>query len=172
MSDPESAAAFAPAAADPGSVAPIAPAEPGSDLAARLAFVAGSLSRRLRPPPDALTHVALSALASIERLGAVRPGDLARTEGTAAPGMTRIVAELEGRGLVVRAADPDDGRSHLIRLTEAGTAELGIARRDRAAAVARLLAAVEPEDLAVLTRAVGVLESALLATTPSPARLP
>ena len=99
-----------------------------ADLAERLAFVAGSINRRLRPPAEALTHVALSALASIERLGAVRPGDLARIEGIAAPGMTRLVTDLEGRGLVARSADPGDGRSQLIRLTEDGVAAVAAAR--------------------------------------------
>ena len=141
-----------------------------SDLPERLAFVAGSLNRRLRPPADALTHIAVSALASIDRLGAVRPGDLARIEGIAAPGMTRLVGDLEGRGLVTRAADPDDGRSQLIRLTEAGVAAVAQARRDRAAGVAAILAEVRPEDQAALERAVTVLEAALLAATPSPAR--
>ncbi|WP_375387676.1 MarR family winged helix-turn-helix transcriptional regulator [uncultured Amnibacterium sp.] len=143
-----------------------------SDLAERLAFVAGSLNRRLRPPADALTHVSVSALASIERLGQVRPGDLARIEGIAAPGTTRLIGDLEGRGLVARAADPDDGRSQLIRLTEAGVAAVAAARRDRAAGVTALLAEVGPEDRAILQRAVGVLEAVLLAATPSPARTP
>jgi DNA-binding MarR family transcriptional regulator len=141
-----------------------------ADLAERLAFVAGSLNRRLRPPADALTHVAVSALASIERLGEVRPGDLARIEGIAAPGMTRLVGDLEGRGLVARAAHPDDGRSQLLRLTEAGVAAVAQARRDRAAGVAEILRDASDADLATLARAVEVLEAALLAATPSPAR--
>jgi DNA-binding MarR family transcriptional regulator len=141
-----------------------------ADLAERLAFVAGSLNRRLRPPADALTHVALSALASIERFGEVRPGDLARIEGIAAPGMTRLVGDLEGRGLVARAADPDDGRSQLIRLTDAGVAAVAQARRDRAAGVAEILRGASEQDLATLGRAVEVLEAALLASTPSPVR--
>jgi DNA-binding MarR family transcriptional regulator len=140
------------------------------ELAERLAFVAGSLNRRLRPPADALTHIAVSALASVERLGAVRPGDLARAEGIAAPGMTRLIGDQEGRGLVARAADPDDGRSQLIRLTDAGVAAVAEARRARAAGVAAILAEVGQEDRADLERAVTVLEAALLAATPSPAR--
>lgn len=142
----------------------------GDELAERLAFVAGSLNRRLRPPADALTHVALSALASIDRQGEVRPGDLARIEGIAAPGMTRLVGDLESRGLVTRSADPDDGRSQLIRLTAAGSAAVTEGYRARASGVAAILRAVPTEDLATLQRAVAVLETALLATTPSPVR--
>jgi DNA-binding MarR family transcriptional regulator len=140
------------------------------ELAERLAFVAGSINRRLRPPADALTHVALSALASVERLGEVRPGDLARIEGIAAPGMTRLVSELEGRGLLARSADPDDGRSQLIRLTEDGIAAVAEARHERAAGMAAILQEVPPAELATLERAVTVLEAALLAAAPAPAR--
>jgi len=142
------------------------------ELAERLAFVAGSLNRRLRPPADALTHVAVSALASIDRLGQVRPGDLARIEGIAAPGMTRLIGDLEGRGLVTRSADPDDGRSQLIRLTPAGVEAVAEARTARAQGVAAILSALPPEDIAALERSVTILERALLSTTPSPARTP
>lgn len=37
------------------------------------------------------------------------------------PGMSRLVARLEARGLVERAQDPDDARACRIRLTDAGT---------------------------------------------------
>jgi DNA-binding MarR family transcriptional regulator len=36
------------------------------------------------------------------------------------PGMSRLIARLEARGLVERAEDPDDGRACRIRLTPAG----------------------------------------------------
>ena len=127
-------------------------------LAERLAFVAGSLNRRLRPPADALTHVALSALASIERSGEIRPGDLARIEGIAAPGMTRRVADLEGR------------RSQLIRLTPDGVAAVAEGRQARATGVASILQEVPAEELPTLERAVGVLEAALLSAAPAPSR--
>jgi DNA-binding MarR family transcriptional regulator len=38
------------------------------------------------------------------------------------PGMSRLVARLETRGLVQRVADPDDARACRIRLTDAGAA--------------------------------------------------
>src|ERR1700752_1323893 len=36
------------------------------------------------------------------------------------PGMSRLVARLESRGLVRREDDPDDARAQRVRLTEAG----------------------------------------------------
>jgi DNA-binding MarR family transcriptional regulator len=141
------------------------------DLARRLTFVVGTINRRLRPPADGLSHVAVSALSSIARAGAVRPGDLARMEGIAAPGMTRLVADLEQRGLVERAADTHDRRSTLLSLTAAGERELREARTSRSAWVAGLLDEVAPEDLAAVDRAVTALEAALLAARPAlPAR--
>jgi DNA-binding MarR family transcriptional regulator len=136
------------------------------DLAGRLAFVVGTINRRLRPPADGLSHVAVSALSSISRVGAVRPGDLARIEGIAAPGMTRLVADLEQRGLIVRTADAHDRRSTLLSLTPAGERELQDARRSRSAWVAGLLDEVAVEDLEAVERAVTALEAALLAATP------
>ena len=79
------------------------------DLASRLAFVVGAITRRLRSHGTALTPAALSALASIARAGSIRPGDLARAEGTGAPGVTRLLTELEQRGYVAREADPEVG---------------------------------------------------------------
>jgi DNA-binding MarR family transcriptional regulator len=136
-------------------------------IAERLAWVVGKVNRRLRPPADTLTHVAVSALGSIARVGSVRPGDLARTEGIAAPGMTRLVADLEQRGLVERRQDPGDGRSTLVRLTAAGEQGLADARRARAQSVRELLANCSAEDLAALRSAVDVLEAALARVTPA-----
>lgn len=38
--------------------------------------------------------------------------------------VSRLVQELESRGLVTRSADPDDGRSTLAAITDSGTAAL------------------------------------------------
>jgi DNA-binding MarR family transcriptional regulator len=138
-------------------------------LADRLAFVVGSISRRLRPSAESLTHVGVSALASIARAGAIRPGDLARLEGMAAPGMTRLVADLEQQGLVARESDPDDGRSLLLRITEAGSTAIAVARQQRATGVAELLADSDDAELRALADAVTALEHALL-RAPAPQR--
>lgn len=137
------------------------------DLAARLAFVVGSINRRLRPHADALTHVGVSALGTIARTGTVRPGDLARLEGIGAPSMTRLVADLEQRGLVLREDDPDDRRSTRVRLSAGGRQALETARADRATAVEALLANCTEADLETLERAATILEAALLRSAPT-----
>jgi DNA-binding MarR family transcriptional regulator len=140
------------------------------ELAGRLAFVVGTITRRLRSYGTVLTPAALSALASIARVGTIRPGDLARLEGTGAPGVTRLLTELEQRGYVVREADPEDRRSVLVRTTAAGDTAVLDARRARAAGVAELLGSCDEDDVAAIQRAVGALERALLTSTPDAKR--
>src|ERR1700712_1128299 len=98
------------------------------EVAERLTLVVSRLSRRIRPVGDELSHGLLSALSSVRLSGPIRPSDLARLEHVAAPTMTRIVADLENRGLVERAPDPLDGRSFLLRATEAGLSAVADAR--------------------------------------------
>jgi DNA-binding MarR family transcriptional regulator len=142
------------------------------DLAGRLAFVVGTITRRLRSHGTVLSPAALSALASIARAGSIRPGDLARVEETGAPGVTRLLTELEQRGYVEREADPEDRRSVLMRTTPAGDAAVADARQARAEGIADLLADFDAPDLAAVERAVGALERALLATAPDGRRIP
>ena len=67
------------------------------------------------------------------------------------PGMSRLIARLEAKGLVERTADADDGRARRIRLTVAGTA----AQRRVGANLARTIAgamtrALDTEQLTAL----------------------
>jgi DNA-binding MarR family transcriptional regulator len=126
--------------------------------AARLAFVVGTIARQLRPASEGLTYVAASALASVVRAGTIRPGTLAKVEGTSAPGMTRLLAELEQRGLIEREDDPVDGRSSLVRTTAAGNEALIDTRRRRAQRLEELLGGCTDAELETLERAVVVLE--------------
>ncbi len=50
----------------------------------------------------------------------VDAGDLASRTFLLAPSLSRILANLEERGLIVRAVDPDDQRRALIALSERG----------------------------------------------------
>jgi DNA-binding MarR family transcriptional regulator len=72
------------------------------------------------------------------------------------PGMSRLVARLEARGLVERVGDPDDARASRIRLTPAGVAvqrRIGRAHaRHVAEAMTRNLDRPELEQLLDLCR--------------------
>src|SRR3954447_15933173 len=50
----------------------------------------------------------------------LRITDLRRDVLLTQPGLSRLIARLESRGLVERVEHPDDGRAYRIRLTEAG----------------------------------------------------
>ena len=60
----------------------------------------------------------------------VRLGALLEAVSLSQPALSRLVARLEGRGLLARSVATDDGRAIVVRLTDAGTALI-----DRAAAV-------------------------------------
>lgn len=129
-----------------------------SDLAARLAYAVGRLNRQLRPLRPELSHGVILALSSVVRHGPVRPSELGRIEGVAAPTATRLIVELERRGLVTREDDPDDGRSFFVRATEAGVEAVVEARRDRAVHAAQLLDGLTEAELSTVVEALGALE--------------
>jgi DNA-binding MarR family transcriptional regulator len=66
----------------------------------------------------------VSALATLEELGPMRISTLAMNEAMDPSVATRVVATLEGLGLVQRAVDPDDKRASQVGLSDAGRREL------------------------------------------------
>ena len=139
---------------------PERPATGDDDVPGRLALAVGRLNRRIRSSTGGLSHGQLSALSTIVRRGPLRPSELAAIEVTAAPTITRVVAELEARGLVERTPDPEDRRSLFVSGTDAGTELLLEARSDRARAAAGILADLTPEQLEAVRRALPALEQA------------
>jgi DNA-binding MarR family transcriptional regulator len=90
---------------------------------ARLRDSIGRLARYLRTidAGSGLTPTQMSLLASLVRLGPVRLSDLAKRERINATLLSRAVAGLEERGLVMRTVDPSDKRAATIAITRAGT---------------------------------------------------
>ena len=66
----------------------------------------------------------------VQVYGPCRVGELTRVMGTQKSTMTSMVDRLEERGLLTRDANPEDRRSFLVAVTEAG-AELGAAGREQ-----------------------------------------
>lgn len=130
-----------------------------ADTAARLAFAVGRINRRIRPAADGLSLGLLSALSTVVRQGPLRPSELARIEGVAAPSATRAVSELETRGLVERSPDPADGRAFFVSPTEAGKAAVLHARAERAARVSSLLECLDDGGRAAIAAALDALEA-------------
>ena len=84
---------------------------------ARLRMTIARLSRWLRRHELAgLTPTQLSALATVDRIGPLRLGDLAAAEGIAPSTLTRLVTVLEERGYVERCPVPGDARASRIVL--------------------------------------------------------
>ena len=86
------------------------------------------------------------------------PGELAEIERVAKPSMTRSVAALVERGLVLRQDDPTDGRSVILSLTAEGRRVLTAIRRKRDAWMATRVTHLTPEEQEILLRATAILE--------------
>jgi DNA-binding MarR family transcriptional regulator len=135
----------------------------------RLRVAIARLSRRLRRNDSyGLTPTQLAALATVERSGPLRLGDLAAAEGIAPSTLTRLVAALEESGYVRRDADPRDARASTLAITGKGHAMMEGLRAESTAVLARSLMVLTPEQRAALAAALPVLEQ--LAEEPAAAR--
>ena len=85
------------------------------------------------------------------------PGELAEIERVAKPSMTRTVAGLVERGLVLRQDDPLDRRSVILSLSVEGRRSIAAIRRRRDAWMASRVARLTPEEQDVLARATVIL---------------
>ncbi len=132
-------------------------------LATALRISVSRLARRLRVERQAeglasLSDTQLAALAVLDRHGAMTPGELAEHEKVQPPSMTRVIAVLEERRLVMRAPHPTDRRQVVLTVTEQGRELVSQARRRRDAWLAKRLKELSPEERAILRAAAPVLE--------------
>jgi DNA-binding MarR family transcriptional regulator len=140
--------------------------QPRSDvgLATALRISVSRLARRLRAErvalglqPD-LSETQLAALATLVRHGPMTPGELAEHEKVQPPSMTRVIAVLEERSLVVRAPHTTDRRQVVLTVTAGGRELVYQARRLREAWLARRLRELTPQERATLRAAAPILE--------------
>lgn len=82
--------------------------------------------------------------------------------------MTRIIDQMEARGLVRRGADAQDGRRVLVHLTDAGRALAERLVADARAHEAEVLAALDPADAARIRPLLSALLARLEAEAASP----
>ncbi|MFC6092090.1 MarR family winged helix-turn-helix transcriptional regulator [Saccharothrix lopnurensis] len=75
-------------------------------------------------------------------VGPVRVTDLADLLGMTAQGASKVVAEMERVGYVVRRPDPGDSRVRLVEMTPRGYEAVEAGRAARAAVTAELLASL------------------------------
>lgn len=136
-----------------------------SDAAARLRAVVGKLSRRLDATArgTGLTSSQLSALGVVARQGPIRLAELAEIEHVNPTMLSRIVGALVDDGLLRRRPDPDDRRAGLVEVTPQGRRTHDRLRAERGRALGDGLAALTPEDRAVVEAALPALEALVLA---------
>src|ERR1700745_823823 len=103
-----------------------------------------SLIRRLSPPGLSLTSAA--TLNTRERPAPCRLTALAAAEGVTQPAMTQLVSRLADSGLVMRCADPDDGRVVYVQLTPDGRDLLVHRRAVRAERLSVLMGRLSQDD--------------------------
>lgn len=144
----------------PANPAPAEAPVDATELAARVRLSITRLNRLLRQQSDVdLTPTKVAHLATISREGPLTLGDLAAAEQVAPPTVTKIVAELERRGLVTRATDERDRRVSRVAVTAEGRRVLEKARTRKTAWLVRRLAELDEADLAALATAAPVLEA-------------
>jgi DNA-binding MarR family transcriptional regulator len=105
-----------------------------------------------------LSDTQLAALAALEAHGAMTPGELADHEKVQPPSMTRVIAALEERGLVMRAPHATDRRQVVLTATDTGNEVVQQSRRLREAWLAQRLRELTPQERALLRQAAPILE--------------
>jgi len=131
-----------------------------AELASTLRVSVMRLGRRLRAERVVtdLSLTQMAALGTLDRHGPLTPRELAEHEKVQPPSMTRVLAGLEERGLILRTPHETDGRQHLVSLTAEANALLKEDRRRRDAWLARRLAELTQEERDVLRAAAPVIE--------------
>jgi DNA-binding MarR family transcriptional regulator len=137
--------------------------DPG--LATALRISVSRLARRLRVEraaaglgePD-LSETQLAALATLDRHGAMTPGELAEHEKVQPPSMTRVISVLVESQLVRREPHSSDRRQVVLTATGAGHDLVIRARKRREAWLAQRLKELSAAERATLRAAAPILE--------------
>jgi DNA-binding MarR family transcriptional regulator len=133
-----------------------------TDTASHLRNAIVRTARRLRQEAaeetGGMTATAVSALATINRSGPLTPSEIADIERVKRPSVTRTLGCLEREGLIERTPDPEDGRSFLVGVNDAGRERMARLRRRKNAFLARRLRDLSAEEVETLARAAELLE--------------
>jgi len=137
--------------------------EDGQALEASLVATVAPVMRHLvaharrRRTWSELTYQQYNVLRIIDTTGAQPQADIARLLLVTAPVVTRLAATLADAGLIVRQADPSDGRAVLLALTPKGRRRVRAMRRDLLEAAHELLAPLPATQRRSLARALEAL---------------
>ena len=142
----------------------------GSELVVQSARLVRLVRRRLAQPAG------VRVLSLLDELGPTGVSALAAADHCSQPTMTGQVRQLKEHGWVEVTPNPDDARSTLVSLTDAGRAELARVRADHGRLVAERLRSQEYDDQQVAA-AVELLRAVLeiptdITTDENPGRTP
>jgi DNA-binding MarR family transcriptional regulator len=135
------------------------PSAAARDAARDLVDLFRLLRARMRALPGGdLTPTQSAVLIRLGKDGASSTTVLAAAEGVRSQSMTATLNALDAAGLIARAADPEDGRRHIVTLSPAGRAQ---AERDRVGRHAWLARAMQerytPDQLGTINEALALL---------------
>jgi DNA-binding MarR family transcriptional regulator len=105
-----------------------------------------------------VTLTQLSAMGTLRKSGPMSAGELAACERVQPPSMTKVLANLEERGLVRREVHPTDRRQAVIDITPSGEELLDSERRSRDEWLSKQLATLSAEDRALVQRVIPIME--------------
>lgn len=112
--------------------------------------------------PSALGVQGLSILGMLRREGPLRSADLAALQHVDPSVISRQVSALVAAGYIERETDPDDGRAHLLALTEDGLAVLRSAYAQMVDLLDEALTGWAAADVDDLAAALGRLREAVV----------
>lgn len=132
----------------------------GRAVAERLHGAAIRLIRRLRKSDEAsgLAAPKLSALSVLVFGGPHTVKELAAAEQVRAPTMSRLLAELEGAGLVQKSKDPEDRRIVRVQATARGRNLLEAGKSRRLEVLAAQIRSLDVHERRSISAAVKLIE--------------
>ena len=114
--------------------------------------------RRAERSDDTLGLSQMSALSVLQRHGPLSPTALAEFERIQPPSMTRLIAALEGRGLIERRPHPSDRRQAVIAITAGGSQLVREDRRRYHAWLSQTLGHLDADERERIVAALPILE--------------
>ena len=109
-----------------------------------------------------LTEPEISALSAIVYSERIAARDLARIEGVTPATISRLVADMETKGLVKKSLDHRDARLQWIAATPLGKRRIGEGHARRVTPFATVLAGLPLKDRETLAAAAVILNSAIV----------
>ncbi len=118
------------------------------------------LSRRLRSQrePDSLSLNKISVLSHLYHHGPSTPGEVTAAERQRPQSLTRVFAELERDGLIVRTPSERDRRESVLDLTDIGRAVLVADANRRDAWLAEAITELTDTEAQLLRLAAGLMD--------------